>query len=201
MAATLARAFASDPFYSFLAGDAPERNQRMRDGWGGILRFGSARLAETYTTDDHAGVALWIPPGHGGASVIDSLRMTPAIARLAGWRRLRKVTNASRRAGGAPSPSRAASALLSVGARRRARSPGRGDRHGTHATGARPVPARRHPGLSRDGPARNVLLYESSGFEVVEELTLPDTDVHGWLMLRPAAGYPSRPIDSSSARA
>ena len=31
---------------------------------------------------------------------------------------------------------------------------------------------------------RNVLLYERLGFTVVEELTLPDTDVHGWLMLR-----------------
>ena len=36
--------------------------------------------------------------------------------------------------------------------------------------------------------ARNVLLYERQGFNVVEELTLPNTDVHGWLMLRPAAG-------------
>ena len=31
---------------------------------------------------------------------------------------------------------------------------------------------------------RNVLLYERQGFEVVEELTLPGTDVHGWLMRR-----------------
>jgi hypothetical protein len=45
MAATLSRAFVHDPFYVFLAGDAPERNQRMRDGWTGILRFNSADLA------------------------------------------------------------------------------------------------------------------------------------------------------------
>jgi hypothetical protein len=29
-----------------------------------------------------------------------------------------------------------------------------------------------------------VLLYERLGFDVVEELTLPRTDVHGWLMAR-----------------
>jgi len=93
MAATLARAFAHDPYYVLLAGDAPERNQRMRDGWSGILRFGSEQLTDTYTTDDHGGVALWLPPGHGGPSVIDSLRMMPAIGRLSGWRRLRKISN------------------------------------------------------------------------------------------------------------
>ncbi len=45
LAATLARAFAHDPFYSFLAGDAPERSQRMQDGWSGILhvRIGRPR--------------------------------------------------------------------------------------------------------------------------------------------------------------
>ena len=32
--------------------------------------------------------------------------------------------------------------------------------------------------------ARNVLLYERQRFAVVEELTLPGTDVHGWLMRR-----------------
>jgi ribosomal protein S18 acetylase RimI-like enzyme len=31
---------------------------------------------------------------------------------------------------------------------------------------------------------RNVLLYERQGFSVVEELTLPGTDVNGWLMRR-----------------
>ena len=55
LAAMLTRAFTHDPFFSYLAGDAPERNQRMRDGWTGILRFASARLAHTWTTDDLAG--------------------------------------------------------------------------------------------------------------------------------------------------
>ena len=201
MAATLARAFAHDPFYSFLAGDAPERNQRMRDGWSGILRFGSAHLAETYTTDDHAGVALWIPPGHGGPSVIDSLRMMPAIGRLAGWRRLRKVTSAigaleERHRHHAPQPHFYLSAL-GVDTERQ------GEGIGTALM--KPVLVRCQaegiPAYLETATARNVLLYERLGFEVVEELTLPDTDVHGWLMLRRVAGYPSAPIDSSSSRA
>ena len=186
LAATLARAFTHDPFYSFLAGDAPERTQRMQDGWSGILRFGSAGLAETYTTDDHAGVALWIPPGHGGTSFIDSLRMLPSIARLAGWRRVRLV----------------ASAVAALEERHRHHAPGahfylsalgvEPDRQGEGIGTAlmQPVLDRCQrdgiPAYLETATARNVLLYERLGFDVVEELTLPNTDVHGWLMLRPA---------------
>ena len=52
VAAMLARAFAHDPFYAFIAGDAPERNQRMRDGWTGFLHHASNGLSHTYTTDE-----------------------------------------------------------------------------------------------------------------------------------------------------
>ena len=202
LAATLARAFAHDPFYSFLAGDAPERSQRMQDGWSGILRFGSAGLAETYTTDDHAGVALWIPPGHRGPSFIDSLRMMPSVARLAGWRRLRVVANViaaleERRRHHAPQPHFYLSALGVEPARQ-------GEGIGTALM--EPVLDRCQregiPAYLETATARNVLLYERLGFDVVEELTLPTTDVHGWLMLRPAAApYPPPGAESSSSRA
>ena len=46
MAAVLARGFAREPFFSWLTGDAPERNLRMRMGWAGILRRASAGLRE-----------------------------------------------------------------------------------------------------------------------------------------------------------
>jgi ribosomal protein S18 acetylase RimI-like enzyme len=184
MAATLARAFAHDPFYLFLAGTAPERNQRMRDGWDGILRFGSAGLAETYTTDDHAGIALWIPPGHSGPSFLDSLRLMPSIGRLAGWRRLRTVTNAigaleKRHRHHAPEPHFYLSAL--------GVEP---ERQGTGVGTALMMPVLdrcdrdRISAYLETATGRNVLLYERLGFDVVEELTLPNTDVHGWLMLR-----------------
>ena len=186
MAATLARAFAHDPFYSFLAGDAPERGQRMQDGWYGILRFGSAGLAETYTTDEHAGVALWIPPGHRGPSFIASLRMTPSIARLAGWRRMREVTNAiaaleERHRHHAPRPHFGLSALG-------VEPDHQGEGIGTALMEPVLERCRREgiPAYLETATARNVLLYERLGFDVVEELTLPNTDVHGWLMLRPA---------------
>ena len=45
LAAVLARAFAHDPFFAWMAGDAPERSQRMRDGWSGTPapRIGASR--------------------------------------------------------------------------------------------------------------------------------------------------------------
>lgn len=184
LADVLARAFVHDPFFAFLAGDAPERGQRMREGWRGILRHGSAGLRVTYTTDDHAGVAVWLPPGDRGPSVIGSLRMLPAMARLAGWRRLRTVAAAmgaleDRHRHHAPEDHFYLSALGVEPERQ-------GEGVGTALLG--PVLER----CDREGVAayletatgRNVLLYERLGFDVVEELTLPGSDVHGWLMLR-----------------
>lgn len=182
----LSRAFVDDPYFAFLAADAPERRQRMREGWRGILRHGSAGLSETYTTDDIGGVAIWLPPGHGGPSLIDSLRMMPAMGRLAGWRRLRTV----------------ASAMEALERRHRHHAPA--DHFYLSALGVDPDRQGRGIGTALMQPvldqcdrggipayletatARNVILYERLGFEVVEELTLPASDVHGWLMLRSA---------------
>ncbi len=184
LAAVLARAFARDPFYLYLAGDAPERTQRMRDGWAGILRYGSAHLSQTYTTDDHAGVALWLPPGYRGPPLLDSLRQMPALARLAGWRRLRTVGDAvasleEHRHRHVPAPHFYLSAI-GVDPDRQGQGIGtalmepileRSDREGL-------------PAYLETAVARNVLLYERLGFDVVEEMDLPRTDIHGWLMLR-----------------
>jgi GNAT superfamily N-acetyltransferase len=185
LAAVLARAFANDPFYRFLAGSAPERSQRMRDGWTALLRHASAGLSATYTTDDHAGVAVWQPPGTTGPGFVASLRLLPAMSRLAGGlSHLREVSRVvsfleERRARHAPGPH---FYLAALGV-----EPGRqGEGIGTALV--QPALALADagdlPAYLETATGRNVLLYERLGFAVVEELTLPDTDVHGWLMLR-----------------
>lgn len=187
MAAVLARAFARDPYVSWLTGDAPERNLRMRMGWTGILRHAAAGLRETWTTDDVAGVAIWVPPGRGASSFVDSLRMVPALARLTGWRRLREVSAATelleqRRRTHAPAPHWYLSAL------------GVDPEHQRQGIGTALLQlvldradADAAPAYLETATAHNVLLYERHGFDVVEELILPRTDVRGWLMLRPPA--------------
>jgi ribosomal protein S18 acetylase RimI-like enzyme len=186
LAAMLARAFAHDPFYAYLAGDAPERAERMRQGWLGILRHASDGLSTTFTTDDHAGAAIWHPPGYSGASFIGSLRLMPSVARLSGgFRRLREIAHAisaleRRRAHHVPGPHYYLSALGVEPERQ-----GEGIGTSLLAPVLERAAAESVPAYLETATARNVLLYERLGFEVVEELTLPRTDVHGWLMLRP----------------
>jgi ribosomal protein S18 acetylase RimI-like enzyme len=197
LARVLMRAFEHDPFFSYLTSDASERRQRMRDAWTGILRHASARLSHTWTTDDVAGVALWLPPGHR-PSLLENLRLMPDMARLAGWRRLRMVSEAlevleRRRHAHAGSPHYYLSALGVEPQRQGA---------GIGTALMRPVldrcDAEGVPAYLETATARNVLLYERVGFEVVEELTLPKTDIDGWLMLRrPAA---ERKVSSEVAR-
>ena len=185
LAGVLARAFVRDPFHAYLAGNASERTQRMRDGWTGILRFTSDGLSATYTTDDHAGVALWHPPGYHGAGFIASLRLLPSVSRLAGGlRRLREISRAiaaleERRRHHVPMPHFYLSALAVEPERQ-------GEGIGTALM--QPVLERadreQRPAYLETATGRNVLLYERQGFSVVEELTLPGTDVHGWLMRR-----------------
>ena len=125
LAGVLARAFVHDPFYAYLAGDAPERTQRMRDGWVGILRFTSDGLSTTYTTDDHAGVALWHPPGYDGAGFIDSLRLLPSVSRSGGGLPAAATDlQGSRGPRGASTPPCPDAPLLPVRPGRRAGAPG-----------------------------------------------------------------------------
>lgn len=184
LASMLARAFANDPFFGYLAGDAPERNQRMRDAWQAVLRFASARLRHTWTTDDLAGAAVWIPPNHR-PPLLDRLRLVPELARFAGWGRLRLVSDAfeeleRRRHVHVPGPHYYLSAL--------GVEP---ERQGTGIGTAlmQPVLDRCDrnllPAYLETAVARNVLLYERVGFDVVEEMILPRTDIRGWLMRRP----------------
>jgi len=184
MAAVLARAFAHDPFFGWLAGDAPERNLRMRMGWSGILGHASAGLRETWTTGDVAGVAIWLPPGRGASSFVDSLRLVPALARLTGWRRLREVSAATdlleqRRRTHVPGLHWYLSALGVDPGRQRQ---GIGSALLGHILER--ADADRIPAYLETATARNVLLYERHGFGVVEELILPGTDIRGWLMVR-----------------
>jgi len=158
----------------------------MLAGWTGILRYASARLSDTYTTEDRAGVAIWLPPGYHNPPLLDALRLGPAMARLAGWARVRSISNAvseleRRRHRHVPQPHYYLSAL--------GVEPGR-QGQGIGTALMRPVLDRcdrdHLPAYLETATDRNLPLYERHGFGVVEELTLPGAGVHGWLMRRAA---------------
>lgn len=183
----LARAFAADPLFSYLAGEAPERGQRMRDGWRAILLHASDGLSATWTTEDVAGAAVWVGPGRTASGLVDQFRMLPALLRLTGWARLRSVSAAldtleRRRHRHAPTPHWYLSAL---GVEPHRQGEGLGSALLTPALTL--ADASGVPCYLETAVGRNVLLYERHGFGVVEELVLPNTNVHGWLMLRPAS--------------
>lgn len=188
LADVLTRAFADDPFFSWIAGDGPGARERMRIGWAGTLRFASAGLSATYTTEDLAGAAIWVPPDRSPSSLLDSLRLTPSLGRLTGWRRLRKVAAAvalieERRHHHVPRPHAYLSALGVDPARQ-------GQGIGTALM--RPMLERcdreGFPAYLETATARNLPLYQRQGFAVVGEMTLEEAGVSGWLMLRPGAG-------------
>ena len=186
LAAVLTRAFARDPYFVWLAGDAPERNQRMRDAWRGILRHASAGLRETWTDAGRSGVAIWIPPGRASSSLLESFRLFPSFTRLTGWSRMREASAAvelleHRRRVHAPTPHFYLSAL--------GVDPdlqGRGIGSAILEPVLRRADATGALAYLETATARNVLLYERHGFAVVEALLLPGTDIRGWLMRRSA---------------
>jgi ribosomal protein S18 acetylase RimI-like enzyme len=188
LAAVLARAFVHDPFFAWLAGDASERGQRMRDGWSAILHHASAGLAATWTTDDLAGAAIWIPPGRPASGVFDTARLIPGMARMTTWRRLGQASDAmeelaSRRRHHVLEPHWYLSALGVEPERQ-----GEGVGSALLAPVLAEADARRESAYLETAVGRNVLLYERHGFDVVEELVVPKTDIHGWLMVRQPRG-------------
>jgi hypothetical protein len=96
LAAVMARAFANDPYFGYLTAGAAHPAERMRDGWTGILRYASAGLTATYTTEERTGVAIWLPPRYAARSPIASLRLRLAMVRFRGWRRLKAASDTVR---------------------------------------------------------------------------------------------------------
>src|SRR5688572_30090852 len=184
LALVLARAFAADPWFRYVTAGAADPLERMRAGWTGILRYGSARLVATDTTADLSGVAVWLPPGEIPRSRTDSLRLVLAMARLRGWRRVRSVSDAvrevdERRSRHAPGPHVYLQALaVDVGRQ------GRGI--GTALMGAtlEHCDAAGLPACLETANPRSLPFYRRLGFEVVDELTIGVAGVDCWILRR-----------------
>jgi GNAT superfamily N-acetyltransferase len=180
MAATLARAFADDPLISWWLPDARTRQRRAARLFA--VGFEKINLPhhEVYTTDDHAGAAVWAPPNSWNLSLRATLPALPATVltlRSGLGRYLRAMATL-----GGQHPREPHWYLEGIGT-----DPPK-QRRGVGA-------ALIAPGLAhcdRDGvPAfletqkeTNVPYYRRFGFEVSGELDVPGGGPHLWQMWR-----------------
>ena len=88
LAQTLANAFYDDPAISWMVPDDERRLRVGPFGFGTWLTKIYLPKANVYTDPDRKAAALWAPPGKWRMSVGLQLRLTPAIIRLTGLKRL-----------------------------------------------------------------------------------------------------------------
>ncbi len=84
LASTLARAFYSDPVFSWLLPDASRRLATCQRGFDLYLRKVWLRHEETYTVGDIAGVCVWDPPGTWQLPLREQLSLLPSMLRVFG---------------------------------------------------------------------------------------------------------------------
>jgi ribosomal protein S18 acetylase RimI-like enzyme len=170
MGEALALAFHDDPVMAWLFGPEGDRTVHHLARYLGHETARHLQHPTVYTTDDHAGGALWDPPGHWKTGVREVVRLMPVM--LPGLRH--RVVRALRglamiEAAHDKHPDHYYLAVLGT----------RPDRQG-HGVGSTLL----HPVLTRcdeegigayleSSKESNIPFYRRHGFEVVEEIRLP----------------------------
>jgi GNAT superfamily N-acetyltransferase len=181
IAASLARAFWDDPVMSWVFPRDEERLSRLERGFSLYLRRIWLRQDECYATDRLFGAALWLPPGKWHLGPFEQMRLLPPMVNAVGRnlpRLLRVLTMMEKKH--PHEPEHYYLAVLGVEPERQGRGFGsalmqpvlqRCDREGVHA-------------YLESSKERNCVLYQRHGFEIVEELRLPDGGPPLWPMWR-----------------
>jgi ribosomal protein S18 acetylase RimI-like enzyme len=183
----LARAFDDDPFANWLVLHDDQRDQRLIDGFKGLLKHNSGGLAHTYTTTEHHGAAIWKAPGHWQESIVHQLAFTPSLIRIAGWRRVPTLFGAfnfieKKHKEHVPEPHWYLS-ILGVDTEFQ----GRGVGGQLMAPVLEICDRGAMPAYLETAKDINVPFYEKHGFKIVDETDLPGDGPKVWLMKRPPA--------------
>jgi GNAT superfamily N-acetyltransferase len=181
LARTLARAFVDDPVTVWFLPGETERLERTQRAFEQVfLRRIALPRDATFSVEDHAGVAMWLPPGQAQLGAVEQLRLLPAMARVWGRDLQRALRGMSAMDAVHPHEPHWYLWLLGVDPRRQGEGLGsrllaevleRCDRDG--------VPAY----LEATTP-RNRELYLRHGFEDSGELRLPGDGPRLWPMWR-----------------
>lgn len=86
LAETLARAFEDDPLMTWMLPNAQTRRRRLRVLFAANLKVIGLPAGATFTTHNHWGAAVWLPPGQWRTRVGAQIRLLPATLRTFGAR-------------------------------------------------------------------------------------------------------------------
>jgi ribosomal protein S18 acetylase RimI-like enzyme len=184
VAASLARAFEDDPVMSWCLPRDEQRLMRLERGFAFYLRRIWLRQEHCYAIDGLFGAALWLPPAAWRLSFFEQLRLLPGVASITG-RDLPRMLRLIRLIEEHHPTDREHFYLAVLGIAPEAQGRGFG------SALMRPVLERcdreRTGAYLEASSARSRALYERVGFEVVEELRLPDGPAF-WPMWREPRG-------------
>jgi ribosomal protein S18 acetylase RimI-like enzyme len=180
MAAQMARTFLDDPVTSHIFRNEARREAGLRAYFRTQMKADYLAFGGCYTTDDHAGSAIWAPAGKplqtGLAGILTMLPVLPYVAaNLRTTLRLLALVEAKH-------PREPHWYLASLGTAVGQQGKGVG--------GALMRPVLEHcdvegvPAYLESSKERNLPFYRRHGFEVVEEVALPDDGPTLWTMWR-----------------
>jgi len=180
MAAQLAKTFWDDPVMGHVFRDDMRREDGLRAYFATQMRADYLAFGGCYTTEGHAGSAIWAPAGKplltGMMGVLTMMPVMPYVWRNMGT--VLRVLNTIER----EHPEEPHWYLASLGTAV--------DMQGKGVGGALMSPVLRHcdaeglPAYLESSKERNVPFYRRHGFEVVKELPLPGGGPSVWTMWR-----------------
>ena len=182
LARTLAEAFEDDPAMRFFLPDDSTRPARLQRLFGEVVLPDTLRHEETYATPDLVGGALWVPPGEGGTSLLDTLRLIPKTASIFGTGTLRRLRGLAFMESNHPKEPHYYLWILGVRPERQ----GEGIGSMLMRDMLDRIDDERMPAYLEATSPRNRDLYLRHGFEVQREVHWPGGGPPLWLMWREA---------------
>lgn len=182
LAAPLARAFHDDPMFAWILPDATTRTASLETFFGALARHVFLPAGKSVRLPDHAGAALWLPPGVG-TSRPGSVFAVPGILGALGTRLIAALPLFLEMELAHPHEEHHYLGVLGIDPS----SQGKGLSKPLLAPTLARADGEAKPAYLETAKETNVAYYRRFGFEVKKEVRLKDAPPL-WCMLRPPRG-------------